>query len=62
MPAGNYRGISLKEELFERVEKLIRKLGTYRSITEFISEATRLRLEALEKHLEAKGENEQTQV
>ena len=62
MPAGNYRGISLKEELFERVEKLIRKLGTYRSITEFISEATRLRLEALEKQLEAKGENEQTQV
>jgi Arc/MetJ-type ribon-helix-helix transcriptional regulator len=55
MPVGNYRGVSLKEELFERVERLIRKLGTYKSVTEFISEATRLRLETLEKQLKEEG-------
>jgi len=46
----NYRGVSLPDELVERVEQLIKKLGTYRTIAEFVSEAVRLRLEALEKH------------
>jgi Arc/MetJ-type ribon-helix-helix transcriptional regulator len=45
----NYRGVSLPDELVERVEQLIEKLGTYRTIAEFVSEAVRLRLEALEK-------------
>jgi Arc/MetJ-type ribon-helix-helix transcriptional regulator len=49
MPVGNYRGVSLKEELVDRVERLIRRLGTYKTIAEFVSEAVRLRLEALEK-------------
>jgi Arc/MetJ-type ribon-helix-helix transcriptional regulator len=58
MPTGNYRGVSLKEELVDRVEQLIRRLGTYKTIAEFVSEAVRLRLEALEKHLE-EAKNEQ---
>ena len=49
MPRGNYRGVSLSDELIQRVEQLIRKLGTYHSIAEFVSEAVRLRLEAVEK-------------
>jgi Arc/MetJ-type ribon-helix-helix transcriptional regulator len=49
MPTGNYRGVSLKEELVERVEQLVQRLGTYKTIAEFVSEAVRLRIEAIEK-------------
>ena len=55
----NYRSVSIHEELVQQVKQLINRLGTYRSITEFISEAVRLRLEALEKTQKAEGENEQ---
>ena len=55
----NYRSISIQDELVQQVERLIRRLGTYRSIAEFVSEAVRLRLEALEKTQKAEGENEQ---
>jgi Arc/MetJ-type ribon-helix-helix transcriptional regulator len=41
--------VSLNAELVDRVERLIRRLGTYRTIAEFVKEAVRLRLEALEK-------------
>jgi len=44
-----YRSISIRDELVEQVEQLIQRLGTYRSIADFVSEAVRLRLEALEK-------------
>jgi len=54
----NYRSISIQDELVQQVERLIRRLGTYRSIAEFVSEAVRLRLEALEKQQKAEGENE----
>lgn len=50
MPMGNYKGISLREELVDRVKTIIQKLGTYHSVAEFVSEAVRLRIEALEKH------------
>jgi len=56
MPSGNYRSVSIREELLERVEKLIRRVKTYHSISEFISEAVRLRVEAIEKQEKAKGE------
>jgi Arc/MetJ-type ribon-helix-helix transcriptional regulator len=56
----NYRSVSLNAELVDRVEKLIHRLGTYRTIAEFVKEAVRLRLEALEKHQKAEGDNEQT--
>lgn len=45
----NYRSVSLPEDLVERVEQLIQKLGTYTTVAEFVKEAVRLRLEALEK-------------
>ena len=45
----NYRGVSLPEDLVERVKQLIKKLGTYRTVAEFVKEAVRLRIEALEK-------------
>jgi Arc/MetJ-type ribon-helix-helix transcriptional regulator len=53
-----FRSVSLNDELVERVEHLIHSLGTYRTIAEFVSEAVRLRLEALEKHQRTEGENE----
>ena len=46
----NYRSVSLNAELVDRVERLIHRLGTYRTIAEFVKEAVRLRLEALEKN------------
>jgi len=45
----NYKGVSLPEDLVERVKQLIEKLGTYRTVAEFVKEAVRLRIEALEK-------------
>jgi len=58
MPRGNYRGVTLKEELIDRVEQLIRRVGTYHSIAEFVSEAVRLRIEALEKGCKTEEESE----
>jgi Arc/MetJ-type ribon-helix-helix transcriptional regulator len=49
MPTGNYRSVSVREELVERVEKLIHKVKTYHSVSEFVSEAVRLRVEAIER-------------
>ena len=46
----NYRTVSLPEDLINRVEELIQKVGTYSTITEFVREAVRLRVETLEKH------------
>jgi len=53
----NYRGVSLPDELVERVEQIIKKRGTYRTIAEFVSEAVRLRLEALERHEKTEEQN-----
>jgi Arc/MetJ-type ribon-helix-helix transcriptional regulator len=58
MPRGNYREVSLSDDLIQRVERLIRRLGTYRTIAEFVSEAVRLRLEAVEKLQKAEEQNE----
>ena len=56
----NYRSVSIHDELVKRVKQLIHRLGTYRSVTEFITEAVRLRLEVLEKQLKPEeAENEQ---
>jgi glycine cleavage system H protein len=41
-----WRTISIKQELIEEIEKAV-KTGRYRSISEFVSEAIRLRLEEL---------------
>jgi Arc/MetJ-type ribon-helix-helix transcriptional regulator len=59
MPKGNYRSVSVREELVEHVEKLIRRVRTYHSVAEFFSEAARLRVEAIEKQEKAREtENE----
>jgi len=45
-----FRSVSLSADLFGAVEEFIRQKGTrYRSVADFVSEATRLRLEELEK-------------
>lgn len=54
MPKGNYKSVTLKEELVDRVGQAIRRAGTYHSIAEFISEAVRLRLETIEKQMKAR--------
>jgi len=54
MPKGNYKSVTLKEELVDRVGQAIRRAGTYHSIAEFVSEAVRLRLETIEKQIKAR--------
>lgn len=46
---GDYVSISMPKSLVKDVEIFINKNGRYRSITDFIVEATRTRLEELEK-------------
>ena len=43
-----WRKISIRRELIDEIEKLVR-LGRYRSIAEFVSEAIRLRLEQVSR-------------
>ena len=52
MPTGNYRSVSINDELVDRVKQIIDKVGTYHSVAEFVSEAVRLRIEILEKQQE----------
>ena len=49
MPGQNYRSVSINDELIEHVKQLIQQIGTYHSVSEFVSEAVRLRIEILEK-------------
>ena len=58
MPSGNYRSVSVREELVDRIEKLIRRVKTYHSVAEFVSEAVRLRVEAIERQEKLRGEDE----
>jgi len=46
---GSFRGVSIQASLFEKVEAAITRLGTYRSVAEFVSESVRLRLEEYAK-------------
>lgn len=52
MPGQNYRSVSINDELVERVKQLTKRIGTYHSISEFVAEAIRLRVENLEKNTE----------
>jgi Arc/MetJ-type ribon-helix-helix transcriptional regulator len=47
MPEG-YRNVGVREDLYKQVEAWVRKSKRYRSVSEFIHEAIRLRLERLE--------------
>jgi metal-responsive CopG/Arc/MetJ family transcriptional regulator len=48
-----YRSISLPEELVNDVESFVKNSGRYKSISQFIAESVRLRLEELAKISEA---------
>jgi len=56
MPKGNYKSISIREEIIDHVKNLIDRVKTYHSVSEFVSEAVRLRIELLEKQEKTKGE------
>jgi len=45
-----FRGISLKTELVNEVEQLLKDYPAYRGVPEFVSEAVRLRMEDLRKN------------
>ena len=45
-----WRRVSVRKELIDEIERLVR-LGRYRSIAEFVSEAIRLRLEQVSKSM-----------
>jgi Arc/MetJ-type ribon-helix-helix transcriptional regulator len=49
MPTDDFRGISLRKDLIDEIETFIESFGRYKSVTDFITEATRLRLEELQK-------------
>jgi len=44
-----FRGISINATVFNAVEEFIQENKRYRSVTEFIVEAVRLRLEEMKK-------------
>jgi len=45
--------ISIREELIEEIRKLLKRTGLYRSVSEFVAESIRLRLEELARKGEA---------
>ncbi len=49
MPIPNYKSVTIREELFNCVKELIGKLKTYHSVSEFVQEAVRIRIETLER-------------
>jgi Arc/MetJ-type ribon-helix-helix transcriptional regulator len=50
--------VSIREELIEEVRKILRRTGRYRSISEFVAESIRLRLEELTSKEEVELRNE----
>jgi len=48
--------ISIREELIEEIRKLLKRTGRYRSISEFVAEAIRLRLEEMARKGETLSE------
>jgi Arc/MetJ-type ribon-helix-helix transcriptional regulator len=60
MPYQNYKSVSINSELIERIKQLIEQIGTYHSVSEFVSEAVRLRIETLEKAIKIQEEARST--
>ena len=52
-----YRKISIRNNLITQVERIMEKTDRYRSIADFVSEAIRLRIEALEKQIKLREED-----
>ena len=46
-----YKTIMLKEDLLRRVDRIVNASIGYRSRADFVSEAVRLRLEEIERHM-----------
>jgi metal-responsive CopG/Arc/MetJ family transcriptional regulator len=49
LEGNGFKGISLKASLVDEIEAFICNTSGYRSVAEFVSESTRLRLEDLRK-------------
>lgn len=49
VPRGKFRGVSLHKGLLDEVDELVEASGRYRTTTEFVNEAVRLRLEMLQR-------------
>lgn len=49
LPVGDWRGISLKKELVEEVERFIEEHKEYKSVSEFVQEAIRVRMQEIRK-------------
>jgi Arc/MetJ-type ribon-helix-helix transcriptional regulator len=47
-----YRNVGIREDLYKQAETWVRKSKRYRSVSEFVHEAIRLRLEKLEDEKE----------
>jgi len=45
----DFRGVSLKRQLVEEIERLIREYPQYKSIADFVHEAVRIRMEDIRK-------------
>jgi len=54
-PAG-FKTIMIREELLERVRRVVNARIGYRSMAEFVSEAVRLRLDQVEPKIEKAGD------
>ena len=50
----DYRGLSIKRALLDEVAEFIKTTGTYTSVSAFVSEAIRIRLETLKATYEKK--------
>ena len=55
MPVPNYKSVSIKAELVDRVRQVVKQTGTYHSVSEFFSEAARLRIETIDQKITQQG-------
>ena len=55
MPVQNYKSVSIKAELVDRVRQVVKQTGTYHSVSEFFSEAARLRIETIDQKITQQG-------
>jgi Arc/MetJ-type ribon-helix-helix transcriptional regulator len=55
MTVPNYKSVSIKAELVDRVKQIVQQTGTYHSVSEFFSEAARLRIETIDQKITQQG-------
>jgi len=49
LPTGKWRGISLKKELIDEIEEFIKERKEYKSVSDFVQEAIRVRMQEIRK-------------